>query len=197
MANRVIGLKNIHIAKLNDGGTYATPIKLEGAKTFKTSNEVTENAFYSDDVMDYYSKSTTSMEIEAELAYLKPEIEALITGKEFLNGVLFSSSEDKSCEIAIMYEKTTLKEPIRRVLYSCILSIDEDNSETKGDSTDEQLVKLSGKAKTDVNGMFDATLDKNYPPSDPTKLTKFNKLWDEFFTKVQDPKEIKKALGEE
>ena len=106
MANRIVGLRNIHIAQITGTDvqgnyTYGIPVKLEGAKTFNTTNEVSENAFYSDDVMDYYSKSITSMELEIELAYLTPEIESLITGKKLVNGVLVSGANDSAASFAI------------------------------------------------------------------------------------------------
>lgn len=193
MANRIVGLRNIHIAQITGTGSngeyiYGTPVKLEGAKTFNTTNEVSENAFYSDDVMDYYSKSITSMELEIELAYLTPEIESLITGKRLVNGVLVSGADDSAASFAIMYEMTTLEEPVRRVIYDCILSRDEIASTSKTDSVDEQLVKLSGKAKPDVQGNFDAILDKNYIPEGEEEG--FNKVWENFFTKVQTPSVI-------
>lgn len=190
MANRIVGLRNIHIAEITGTDTqgnytYGTPVKLEGAKTFNTTNEVSENAFYSDDVMDYYSKSITSMELEIELAYLTPEIESMITGKKLVNGVLVSGANDSAASFAVMYEMTTLEEPVRRVIYDCILSRDEITSASKTDSTDEQLVKLSGKAKPDGQGNFDAILDKNHMPDG--EEAKFNKIWDKFFTQVQTP----------
>lgn len=190
MANRIVGLKNIHIAKItgiDEHGEYiyGEPVKLEGAKTFNTTNEVSENAFYSDDVMDYYSKNITSMELEIELAYLTPKIESLITGKKLVNGVLVSGANDSAASFAIMYEMTTLQEPIRRVIYDCVLSRDEISSASKTDSTEEQLIKLSGKAKADNNGNFDAILDKNNIPEG--EEIKFNKIWDKFFTQVQTP----------
>ena len=199
MANRIIGLKNIHIAKITGKDrqgkyTYDTPVKLEGAKTFNTTNEVSENSFYSDDVMDYYSKNITSMTLEIELAYLTPEIESLLTGKTYKNGALVSGASDTASSFAIMYEMTTLEEPIRRVIYDCVLSKDEQSSSTKTDSVDEQLVKLTGKAKPDVQGNFDAILDKNHIPSDSTEQGKFTNAWDAFFTTVQTPDEIE---GEE
>ena len=190
MANRIVGLRNIHIAQITgvDGQgnyTYGEPVKLEGAKTFNTTNEISENAFYSDDVMDYYSKNITSMELEIELAYLTPEIESLITGKKLVNGVLISGANDSAASFAVLYEMTTLQEPIRRVIYDCILSRDEISSASKTDSTEEQLIKLSGKAKPDVQGNFDAILDKNNIPEG--EEVKFNKIWDNFFTQVQTP----------
>lgn len=193
MANRIVGLRNIHIAQIigtdaQGNYIYGTPVKLEGAKTFNTTNEVSENAFYSDDVMDYYSKSITSMELEIELAYLTPEIESMITGKRLVNGVLVSGADDSAASFAIMYEMTTLEEPVRRVIYDCILSRDEIASASKTDSVDEQLVKLSGKAKPDAQGNFDAILDKNYIPEGEEEG--FNKVWEKFFTKVQTPSVI-------
>lgn len=193
MANRIVGLRNIHIAEITgtDGQgnyIYGTPVKLEGAKTFNTTNEVSENAFYSDDVMDYYSKSITSMELEIELAYLTPEIESMITGKKLVNGVLVSGANDSAASFAIMYEMTTLGEPIRRVIYDAILSRDEISSASKTDSTEEQLIKLSGKSKPDTQGNFDAILDKNYIPEG--EEARFNKIWEAFFTQVQTPKVI-------
>ena len=199
MANRIVGLRYIHIAQITGTDvqgnyTYGIPVKLEGAKTFNTTNEVSENAFYSDDVMDYYSKSITSMELEIELAYLTPEIESLITGKKLVNGVLVSGANDSAASFAIMYEMTTLQEPIRRVIYDCILSRDEISSASKTDSTEEQLIKLSGKAKPDAKGNFDAILDKNYIPEG--EEVKFNKVWEGFFTKVQTPVVIEATTRE-
>lgn len=190
MANRIVGLRNIHIAQITGTGsngeyTYGEPVKLEGAKTFNTTNEISENAFYSDDVMDYYSKNITSMELEIELAYLTPEIESLITGKKLVNGVLISGANDSAASFAVLYEMTTLEEPVRRVIYDCILSRDEISSASKTDSTEEQLIKLSGKAKPDAKGNFDAILDKNNIPEG--EEVSFNKIWDKFFTQVQTP----------
>lgn len=195
MANRIIGLRNIHIAPITGTDaqgfyTYGEPIKLMGAKSFTTTNEVSENQFYSDDVMDYYSKNTTSMSLEIEMAYITPEVEAMITGKKLVNGVLVSGSSDNGSSFAIMYEMTTLELPVRRVIYDCILSRDEITSTTKTDSTEEQLVKLSGKAKPDGNGDFDAILDSNYAPTETAEQAKFDAAWAAFFTEVQTPAKI-------
>lgn len=189
MANRIIGLKNIHIAEMTAPGVYDTPIKVAGAKTFNTTNEVSENAFYSDDIMDYYSKNITSMELEIELAYLTPELESKITGKKMVNGVLISGAEDVASSFAIIYEMTTLKEPIRRVIYDCVLSKDEQSSSTKTDSVEEQLITLSGKAKPAEDGCFDAVLDRNHIPVGEEE--KFEKIWNNFFDEVQTMAVIK------
>ena len=183
MANRLIGLKNIHIAKLNEDGNYETPVRLAGAKSLNTTNNSTETSFYSDDIMDFYSKGITSMEVEIELAYLDAKIEALITGKKFdeTTGALISSSNDQAPTFALLYEASTLQEPIRRVIYECILSRDEFSSSTKTDSISEQTIKLIGKAKPrEADGVFDLLLDKN---KTEVKAT----AWNNFFTTVMQP----------
>lgn len=163
MANRVIGLKNIHLAPMTSEGVYQKPIKVEGAKSLKIKNNFTEATFYSDDVMDYASKILSSLEIELELAYLMPEIEAKITGKTFSadTGVMVSKSTDRSGRFALLFEMTTLEKPIRRVIYDVTLSKDEDGSVTQEDKVDEQLIKLTGIAKSSKDNAFDLTLDAN------------------------------------
>lgn len=184
MANRIIGLKNLHIAPLNNNGRYGTPIKLVGAKTLNTTNEFSESSFYSDDILDYYNKGLTSMEVEIELAYLTPEIESLLTGKQFdeATGALVSGSTDTSATVALLYEMTTLNEPIRRVIYEVVLTKEETNAATKTDSVEEQLVKLVGKAKPrEVDNKFDLVLDKNNAAVKET-------AWNTFFDGVLLPR---------
>ena len=165
MANRVIGLKNIHLAPMTSEGVYEKPIKVAGAKSLKIKNNFTEATFYSDDIMDYASKILSSLEIELELAYLIPEIESKITGKTFNagNGVMVSKSTDRSGRFALLFEMTTLEKPIRRVIYDVTLSKDEDGSVTQEDKVDEQLIKLTGIAKSSKDNAFDLTLDANQP----------------------------------
>ncbi len=192
MANRIIGLKNIHLAPItvNAGGveTYGTPIKVVGAKTMKTKNNFTEAQFYSDDVMDYYSSMLSSLDVEMELAYLMPEIEAQITGKTYdeTTGALFSGTNDKSGRFALLYEMETLQQPIRRCIYDVTMNKDESSAQTKTDKVDEQLIKLTGKAKPNADGLFDLVLDKNVSAVTAN-------VWDRFFTEVITPKNINPA----
>lgn len=187
MANRIVGLKNIHIAKLNANGQYEAPIKLVGAKSVKTSNESTEVAFYSDDVMDYYGNALSAMSIEVEMSYLTPEIEALLCGKEITsNGAMVTGASDAQATVAFMYEMSTLDKPVRRCLYEVILTKSESEATTKTDSVEEKTIKLTGKAKPrSVDGKFDIVMDANHIPDGTDE--QFNQAFDKFFTGVLLP----------
>lgn len=187
MANRIVGLKNIYIAKLKSNGEYEATIKLVGAKSVKTTNENSEIAFYSDDIMDYYGNALTAMSIEVEMAYLTPEIEALLCGKEVNSaGGLVTGVSDSQATVAFMYEMSTLEQPIRRCLYEVILTKSETEATTKTDSVEETTVKLVGKAKARaIDGKFDIVMDANHIPESATET--FNQAFDKFFTGVLLP----------
>lgn len=187
MANRIVGLKNIHIAKLKADGSYEAPIKLVGAKSVKTTNENNEIAFYSDDVMDYYGNALSAMSVEVEMAYLTPEIEALLCGKEVNSvGGLVTGASDSQATVAFMYEMSTLDKPIRRCLYEVILTKSESEATTKTDSVEEKTIKLTGKAKPRaIDGKFDVIMDANHIPEGTD--TQFNQAFDKFFTGVLLP----------
>ncbi|MDB2105962.1 major tail protein [Clostridium paraputrificum] len=188
MANRIVGLRNIHIAKLKANGEYEAPIKLVGAKSVKTTNESNEIAFYSDDVMDYYGNALSAMSIEVEMAYLTPEIEALLCGKEITsNGAMVTGADDTQATVAFMYEMSTIAgKPIRRCLYEVILTKSESEATTKADSVEEKTIKLTGKAKPrSVDGKFDIVMDANHIPDGTDE--QFNQAFDKFFTGVLLP----------
>lgn len=187
MANRIVGLKNIHIAKLKADGSYEAPIKLIGAKSVKTTNESSEVAFYSDDVLDVYMNALTAMSIEVEMAYLTPEIEALLTGKEITsNGAMVTGASDSQATVAFMYEMSTLDKPVRRCLYEVILTKSESEASTKTDSVEEKTIKLTGKAKPrSVDGKLDIVMDANHIPDGTDE--QFNQAFDKFFTGVLLP----------
>lgn len=164
MANRVIGLSNIHYAILQGDGSYSTPKKLSGAKTLSTTNSYSEASFYSDNVLDFYTKGLTLMEVELEMAYLLPSDEAALTGKSFdeQTGALVSGADDSPVTIALIYEMATLAEPIRRVIYEVALTKEESSASTKTDEVEEQLVLLKGVAKPrEIDNKIDMVLDKN------------------------------------
>jgi len=186
MANRITGLKNLYVAKLNVDGSYEAPIRLMGAKSVKTTNESSETAFYSDDTMDYYGTVLNAISLEIEMAYLTPEIEAMLTGKTINDvGGMVTGTGDQQATVAFMYEMSTLQKPIRRCLYEVILSKDESEASTKTDSIEEKTIKLVGKAKPRVDGSFDLIMDSNHIPSG--KEEAFHKTFEAFFQDVVLP----------
>ena len=187
MANRIVGLKNIHIAKLKADGGYEKPIKLVGAKSVKTTNESSEVGFYSDDVLDVYMNALSAMTVEVEMAYLTPEIESLLTGKEINSvGGMLTGTDDVQSTVAFLYEMSTLEKGVRRVLYEVILTRQDVEAYTKTDSVEEKTIKLIGKAKArSIDGKFDLVMDANNIPEGSEST--FNTAYGKFFEGVLLP----------
>lgn len=184
MANRITGLKNLYIAEKTAENTYTQPVRLVGAKGVKISGEASEVAFYSDNVMDVYESSLTAMGLEVQLAYLTPEMESLLTGKEINElGAMVTGANDKQKTVAFMFEMTTNEKPIRRVIYECILTKNDSEASTQTDKKEEFPIKLVGKAKArEVDGKFDLLMDANNIPTGTE--VEFNKAFDGFFNGV-------------
>lgn len=184
MANRITGLKNLYIAEKTAENTYAQPVRLVGAKAVKVSGEASEVAFYSDNVMDVYESALSALGLEIELAYITPEIESLLTGKEINTvGAMVTGANDKQKTVAFMYEMSTLEQPIRRVIYECILTKNDSEASTQTDKKEEFTIKLVGKAKSrEVDGKFELLMDANNIPTGTE--VEFKKAFDGFFNGV-------------
>lgn len=189
MANRISGIKNIHLALYNSGeSTYETPVKVLGAKSLSVKDNVSSVTFFSDNVADFNASQLSSKEVELELAYLTPEIEAMVTGKQMVCGGLVSTGNDIQNEVALIYELTTLTgKSIYNVLYNVKLTKEGQEAKTMEEGIDEQTVKLVGTAIVDAEGRFDYVLDANHEPSEPGEVAEFKKKITNWFTAVQMP----------
>ena len=189
MANRISGIKNIHLALYNtEESTYEAPVKVLGAKSLSVKDNVSSVTFFSDNVADFNASQLSSKEVELELAYLTPEIEAMVTGKQMVCGGLVSTRNDMQNEVALIYELTTLSgKSIYNVLYNVKLTKEGQEAKTMEEGIDEQTIKLVGTAIVDAEGRFDYVLDANHEPSDPDELAEFKKKITNWFTTVQLP----------
>ena len=189
MANRISGIKNIHLALYNvEEGTYETPVKVAGAKSLSVKDNVSSVTFFSDNVADFNASQLSSKEVELQLAYLEPTIEVMVTGKEMVCGGLVTTGQDVQKEVALIYELTTLSgKSIYNVLYNVKLAKDGSEAKTMEEGIDEQTVKLVGTAIPNAEGHFDYVLDANYEPTEPSEKSEFNKKITNWFTTVQLP----------
>ena len=185
MANRISGIKNIHLALYNvEEGTYKTPVKVAGAKSLSVKDNVSSVTFFSDNVADFNASQLSSKEVELQLAYLEPTIEAMVTGKEMVCGGLVTTGQDVQKEVALIYELTTLS---GKSIYNVKLAKDGSEAKTMEEGIDEQTVKLVGTAIPNAEGHFDYVLDANYEPTEPSEKSEFNKKITNWFTTVQLP----------
>ncbi len=189
MANRISGIKNIHLALYNkEEGTYESPVKVAGAKSLSVKDNVSSVVLYSDNVADFSASQLSSKEVELELAYLAPEIEAMVTGKQMVCGGLVSTGHDMQNELALIYELTTLTgKSIYNVLYNVKLTKEGQEAKTMEEGIDEQTTKLVGTAIVDAEGRFDYIIDTNHEPTEPEELAEFKKKITNWFTTVQMP----------
>lgn len=189
MANRISGIKNIHLAKYDlETGKYEKPVKVMGAKSLAVKDNVSSVTFFSDNIADFNASNLSSKEVEIELAYLEPAIEAMVTGKELVCGGLVTTGQDQQSELALIYELTTLSgKSIYNVLYNVKLMRDGQEAKTQEGDISEQTTKLVGTAIPNADGHFDYILDANYTPSESTELAEFDKKISNWFTEVQLP----------
>lgn len=165
--SRIIGCEGLHIAKvLTDtavSSTWDTPVPVPSliAIDIKDNKETVE--FYSDNKLEQVISAFSGKEVTVELGYLTKEVEALISGNRYEEGVFIQDANAVAGEIALLFKAPLSRGGFRYVcLYKGILTKDESNYKTKEDSVEGQTIKLSGVfAPLMSNGVPSIEVDDN------------------------------------
>lgn len=147
--SRIIGCENLHIAKVTKddatGTTFATPVAIPSLISIDVQDQNEDVTFYSDNKIEQVIKAFSGKEIAIELGYMTNEIEALISGNEFSNGVLKQSADAIAGEFALMFKAPKSKGGFSYVcLYKGVLARDEASYKTKEEGVESSNVTLNG-----------------------------------------------------
>lgn len=192
--SRIIGVRDLHIAKLLEDptsgvATWDAPKRVPALVNVSVSDTVEQSKFFSDDVCEQSFSKTSSKEVTIELGYLTNELEAMITGKVYENGVLVQGSNDAPAEVALLFRAPKSKGGFRYMaLYKGTLARTESEFATQQESVESSTVKLTGTfIPLTCNGKMAATADTDTKISDPEKAVAFETMIADWFDEVQLP----------
>lgn len=168
--SRVIGCEGLHIALLNTetdvaGGTatWKEPVAVPSLIGIDIKDNTEKVEFYSDNKLEQVISAFSGKEVSIELGYLTKEIESMISGNKYEEGVYIQDSNAVANEVALMFKAPLSRGGFRYVcLYKGILAKDESSYKTKEDSVEGQTVTLSGVfAPLTSNGIPSIEVDDN------------------------------------
>lgn len=147
--SRIIGVRDLHIAKItqdnSEGTTYASPAKVPSLISIEIADNSENVTFYSDDVVEQVIPAFSGKEVTVELGYLSHEIEAMISGNTYENGVFTQTGDAVASEYALLFRAPLSKGGFQYVtLYKGVLSRTESAYKSKEDSIEGQTVTLNG-----------------------------------------------------
>lgn len=200
--SRIIGCEGLHFALLQSntdtvGGTptWETPVAVPSliAIDIKDNKETVE--FYSDNKLEQVISAFSGKEVTVELGYLTKEVEAMISGNRYEEGVYIQDANAVAGEIALMFKAPLSRGGFRYVcLYKGILTKEESNYKTKEDKVEGQTVKLTGVfAPLASNGVPSIEVDDNDTNLTPAQKTMIGKWFTEVPVYTATPKVESKA----
>ena len=147
--SRIIGVRDLHIAKITkddlSGTTYESPVAVPSLISIEIADNTENVTFYSDDVVEQVIPAFSGKEVNIELGYLSHEVEALISGNIYENGVFTQSGDTVASEYAIMFRAPLSKGGFQYVtLYKGVLSRNEATYQGKEESIESSNVTLTG-----------------------------------------------------
>lgn len=186
--SRIIGCESLHLAKVTKDdastSTWGSPVAVPSliAIDIKDNKETVE--FYSDNKLEQVISAFSGKEVTVELGYLPKEVEAMISGNRYEEGVYIQDANAVASEIALLFKAPLSRGGFRYVcLYKGILTKEESNYKTKEDTVEGQTVKLSGVfAPLTSNGIPSIEVDDNDEHLTEKQKTMIN-TW---FTKVPE-----------
>ena len=206
---RIIGVRDLHIAVLNEGSdtiggtpTWQDPIRVPSLINLDIADQTENVTFYSDDTVEQVLPAFTSKEITIELGHLHPRIEAIISGNKYENGIFRQNANATGREIAIMFRAPkskcaatntlNVKEAFRYVtLFKGVLARTEESYQGKQDTVESSNITLTGifmplnankRVEMRVDNDSTVTDDNNTAGSNEEEL--YKKLVNGYFTKV-------------
>lgn len=190
---RETGVKNLTAFPLESIGTYGSAIPLKNCVSLNTTNNYTEISYNSDCTVEYSSARLDDVDVEIEMSSnMGYKLLAQLTGMEYANGkastIVNSVFPQFALAYSIVLDDGTER---RRVLYNCNLRKEEQANETDSEG---EVWTLSGKAlPIEIDGVLyvDTILDQKEINAivEPDTKAKYQKEFNEFFTKVVMPGE--------
>ena len=181
----IIGVRNIHFAKKNEGLSWETPKRVMGLQEISIKNVYAEGSLYGDMVRLKHKKRKTGLDVTCSVAEYTTSIKAMLEGGEVKNGEYVNSADNMGNNIALLFEQVYDDgSSVFNVVYNTSLSAD-NLVEGKGNSENMEfaVTSLSGSAvaiEHDGEQIFNLELDSAADDVDQDKITNF-------FTKVQLP----------
>lgn len=168
--SRIIGCEGLHFALLQSetdkvGGTptWEKPVAVPSLISIDIKDNKETVEFYSDNKLEQVISAFSGKEVTIELGYLTKEIEAMISGNRYEEGVYIQDANAVAGELALMFKAPLSRGGYRYVcLYKGILTKEESNYKTKEDSVEGQTVSLTGVfAPLASNGIPSIEVDDN------------------------------------
>ncbi len=169
MSGYITGLENLHIAKMNDDGTYAAPVKIAGSVEASVTPSFNFSKQYGDNKMVDMTKDLSEVELSFTVNDLDPEAYELISGEtKNTDGVIEDSGTTSNTYFALGYEATKSNGAKRKYwLYKGMLTIPEESYTSKTDSTEYQNVTITGRFIDNGSGKWRARIDSDDSSADP------------------------------
>lgn len=156
MANKIkYGLENVHYAEITVSSegtvTYGTPVPMRGAVSLSVSPSITRTAIPADNNEEYYvTFEDNGYTGDLEILNLDDEARAVMFGSTVENGVLVESKDDEPNPIALLFEFSGDKHKTRHVLYNCLCTKPNVESETGKTSVKNDKISLSARPAEDT-----------------------------------------------
>lgn len=158
----LVGLKDIHVALLNDG-TYEVPKKLAKAIEAKITPNSSSVTLYADDGAAETASSMGDIEVELNIDDLPSDKYALIMGKTVnSDGVIVDNTSDVAPYLALGFRSAKSNGEYRYVwLYKGKFELSEETYKTKGEEVEFQTPTIKAKFLVDDNGDWRAKVDSD------------------------------------
>lgn len=176
------GLKNLTIFFRNSEDTgWGSPISIPGVVQCNRTPQTNTTDFYADDILYFQAMADSGDEIELEAALIPDSVKAQMLGwTTDSNGALVRVAGGTRKEFAMAFETAGDSKKRRKVIYSCLAAVPNDNNQTKGESVTVQTETLTVRSKPitlDGVTVIDAVLEE---AQDSTAFSNF-------FTAVYTP----------
>lgn len=166
------GLRNVHYAPQNTGQdgaiTFEEPVPIPGAVNLSLSAQGDISPFYADDIVFFQTAVNNGYEGDLEIALIPEGFRTDVLGeKKDEEGVLVENSNTLSRPFALLFEFTGDKKKIKHVLYNCIATRPNVESQTREENIEVQTETMTLSANPLESGLVkgktgDTTEDEVY-----------------------------------
>lgn len=175
---RMQGLKNIHVAKINNANKYETPVPITGAKELSLELSYEEVKMYADDSIDFMDYIFSGGSGTMSVTGLSVEEYKLLFGATVENGQVVVKSTDTAPEMALLFENDKLGVNGKRLycVYAVKFAQPSIDSKTKEGSISDESISISFTVRELADGTIFRFLDTDEESAGNAESTWYTKV---------------------